>query len=117
MRSIICSSVLVVSFLIVLCPGCAQQQLQVDTSWPEKPASFEWAQMPGITLDGRDQVYIFTRSNPAVQVYKTDGAFVRSWNSGDFSGSHYIRIGPEGNIWTANITDHVVRKHSPEGRL
>lgn len=125
MRSIICSSVLVVSFLIALCPGCANQQhgqvnlpiLQVDNSWPQKPKSFEWAQMPGITVDDRDQVYIFTRSQPAVQVYKTDGMLVRAWDSGDPNGAHFIRIGPKGNVWTANITDHVVRKHSPEGKL
>jgi len=125
MRSIFCNSVLVISFLITLCTGCANQQHlqmnppipQVDTSWPEKPASFEWAQMPGITLDNQDQVYIFTRSSPAVQVYKTDGTFVRAWDSGDPSGAHFIRIGPEGNIWTANITDHVIRKHSPDGKL
>ena len=125
MRSIFCSSVLVISFLLAFCSGCANQQhgqanlpiLQVDTSWPQKPESFEWAQMPGVTLDARDQVYIFTRSGPAVQVYKADGTFVRAWNSGDFSGAHYIRIDSEGNVWTANITDHVIRKHSPEGRL
>ncbi|MGB2862792.1 MAG: hypothetical protein WBC05_05645, partial [Sedimentisphaerales bacterium] len=127
MRSIFYSFVLVVLLLIPFCPGCAQlptnQQVSstsrcvVDSSWPQKPESFEWAQMPGITLDSQDQVYIFTRSRPAVQVYKTDGTFVRAWNSGDFSGAHYIRIDQEGNIWTANITDHVVRKHSPEGKL
>ena len=125
MRSIFCSFILAVSFLIALCPGCAQEQhgqanlpiLQVDTSWPEKPEGFEWAQMPGIVLDNRNQVYIFTRSSPAVQVYKADGTFVRAWNSGDPSGAHFIRIDPEGNIWTANIIDHVVRKHSPEGKL
>jgi len=126
MRSIFCSFTLIIFLLISLCPGCAQppvnQQVTsshcvVDTTWPEKPERFEWAQMPGITLDTRDQVYIFTRNRPAVQVYKTDGRFVRAWSSGDFSGAHYIRIGPAGNIWTANIADHVVRKHSPEGKL
>jgi DNA-binding beta-propeller fold protein YncE len=117
MRSVICSFVLVISFLIMLNSGCAQEQLQVDTSWPDKPERFEWAQMPGITLDGEDQVYFFTRSKPAVQVYKTDGTFVRAWDSGDPSGAHFIRIGPEGNIWTANIVDHVIRKHTPDGKL
>jgi DNA-binding beta-propeller fold protein YncE len=73
--------------------------------------------MAGITVDDHDQVYIYTRSSPAVQVYKTDGEFIRSWDSGDPSGAHFIRIGPEGNIWTANITDHVIRKHTPEGKL
>ena len=127
MRSICCSFTLIVVFLIAFCPGCAQplanqqdistSSCVVDASWPQKPERFEWAQMPGVTLDTRDQVYIFTRSQPAVQVYKTDGTFVRAWNSGDFSGAHYIRIGPKGNIWTANIIDHVVRKHSPDGKL
>lgn len=117
MRSIICSFVLAISFLIMLNSSCAREQLQVDTSWPDKPERFEWAQMPGIAVDSKDQVYIFTRSKPAVQVYKTDGTFVRAWDSGDPSGSHFIRVGPKGNIWTANITDHVIRKHSPDGKL
>jgi DNA-binding beta-propeller fold protein YncE len=117
MRSIIRSFVMAISFLIMFNSGCAQEQLQVDKSWPDKPESFEWEQMPGITLDGEDQVYIFTRSKPAVQVYKTDGTFVRAWDSGDPSGSHFIRIGPKGNIWTANIVDHVIRKHTPDGKL
>ena len=68
MRSIIRSFVMAISFLIMLNSGCAQAQLQVDTSWPDKPERFEWAQMPGITLDDEDQVYIFTRSSPAVQI-------------------------------------------------
>ena len=117
MRSNVCAFVLIVLSFITLYPGCAKQHLQVDTSWPKKPESFEWAQMPGITVVDHDQVYIYTRSNPAVQVYKTDGEFIRSWDSGDPSGAHFIRIDPEGNVWTANIADHVIRKHNPEGKL
>lgn len=124
MRSTVYISVLVILFLITFSPGYAQEQhgqanlliLQVDTSWPEKPEGFKWAQMPGITLDERDRVYIFTRNSPALQVYKTDGAFVSAWNSGDPNGAHFIRIDPEGNVWTANIVDHVVRKYTAEGK-
>jgi streptogramin lyase len=89
----------------------------VDAAWPQKPEQFKWAQMPGITVDARDQVYIFTRSQPAVQIYRTDGTFVRSWDMEDFAGAHFIRIDPGGNIWTANINSHLVRKYSPEGKL
>jgi DNA-binding beta-propeller fold protein YncE len=125
MRSIFYSYVLILSFLLIFYPGCAHEQhgktnmpiLQVDTSWPEKPERFEWAQMPGITLDDQDQVYIFTRSSPAVQVYKTDGTFVRAWDSGDPNGAHFIRIDPEGNVWAANYIEHVIRKHSPDGKV
>jgi len=89
----------------------------VDVTWPQKPDHFKWGQMPGITVDNQDQVYIFTRSQPAVQVYQPDGKFLRAWNVEDFGGAHYIRLGPEGNVWTANINSHVVRKYSPEGKL
>ena len=89
----------------------------VDSAWPQKPDDFMWAQMAGIAIDGSDQVYIFTRSNPAIQVYRTDGALLRSWDMEDPSGAHFIRVGPEGNIWAADITNHVVRKYTPEGKL
>jgi hypothetical protein len=118
MRPIFSSFGLLILFLITFCPGCSQRSLNqqvsktsecvVDAAWPEKPESFEWAQMPGIAVDDKDQIYICTRSRPAVQVYKTDGTFVRAWDSGDPSGSHFIRISPKGNIWTANITDLTV---------
>lgn len=127
MRSIFCRFASMFLLLITISLGRAQPPAGlhdstelhciVDTAWPEKPERFEWAQMPGIAVDDKDQVYICTRSRPAVQVYKTDGTFMRAWDSGDSSGSHFIRIGPEGNVWTANIVDHVVRKHSPEGKL
>jgi DNA-binding beta-propeller fold protein YncE len=89
----------------------------VDPTWPQKPDSFKWAQMPGITVDAKDNIYIFTRSQPGVQVYKADGTLLRSWDVEDVNGAHFIRIGPAGNVWTANIANHVVRKYSPKGKL
>ena len=45
----------------------------VDATWPKKPERYKWAQMAGIAVDKQDQIYIFTRSQPTVQVYKADG--------------------------------------------
>lgn len=121
------SSIIVIAFvLIMFCiaqaqPSSIQQgdtaHYVVDTTWPKKPDRYKWAQMAGIAVDKQDQIYIFTRSQPTVQVYKTDGTLVRVWFMEDSSGSHFIRVGPEGNIWTANISEHVVRKYSPKGKL
>jgi DNA-binding beta-propeller fold protein YncE len=88
-----------------------------DPTWPHKPDRFKWGQMPGITVDTHDHVYIFARSQPGVQVYQTDGTLLRAWDIEDVSGAHYIRIGPAGNVWAANIENHVVRKYSPKGKL
>jgi DNA-binding beta-propeller fold protein YncE len=89
----------------------------VDPTWPRKPERLTWGQMPGIALDRHDQVYISNRSTPAVQVYRTDGTFVRAWDIKDATGAHFIRVDPEGNIWTADIKSHLVCKHSPEGKV
>jgi DNA-binding beta-propeller fold protein YncE len=82
-----------------------------------KPDHFTWGQTPGVTVDNRDYIYVFTRSDPAVQIYQSDGTFVRAWNVEDPNGAHFIRIGPAGNVWTANIKTHTIRKYSPEGKL
>ena len=51
----------------------------VDAAWPKKPERFKWAQMAGIAVDKQDHIYLFTRSQPTVQVYKTDGTMVRDY--------------------------------------
>jgi DNA-binding beta-propeller fold protein YncE len=113
-------------FSIVFNSGCSQlpitqqdkpSEYTVEATWPRKPDNFLWAQMPGITIDHQDHIYIFTRNNPAVQVYQADGALLRAWNVEDPNGAHFVRIGPAGNIWTANITNHTIRKYSPDGKL
>ncbi|MCL5282812.1 MAG: peptidyl-alpha-hydroxyglycine alpha-amidating lyase family protein [Planctomycetes bacterium] len=89
----------------------------VDPTWPRKPERFTWGQTPGMTLDAQDQVYVSTRSSPAVQVYRTDGTFVRAWDIKDATGAHFIRVDPQGNIWTTDIKSHLVCKHSSEGKV
>ena len=95
----------------------ATAQYVVDPTWPRKPDRLTWGQMPGVMVDARDQIYISTRSTPAVQVYRTDGTFVRAWDIKDATGAHYIRVDPEGNIWTTDIKSHLVCKHNPDGKV
>lgn len=90
---------------------------EVDPSWPERPPGMPWAAMPGIAVDARDQVWLFTRTNPPVQVFTAEGKFVRAWGEGLLPGAHHIKIDREGNIWAADLRLHVVRKFTPEGQL
>lgn len=90
---------------------------EVDPSWPERRADMPWGSMPGITVDPKDQVWLFTRTNPPVQIYTSEGKFVRAWGQGDLEGAHYIRTDRQGNVWAADIRLHVVRKFTPEGEL
>lgn len=90
---------------------------EVDPSWPQRPANMPWGDVPGIAVDRHDQVWVFTRTNPPVQVFTTDGRFVRAWG-GDIVGiAHHIKIDREDNVWLSDIGLHVVRKCTPDGEV
>src|SRR5262245_6940965 len=85
----------------------------VAPAGPHLPADMQWCAVSGIAVDAKDQVYGFTRSDQPVQVYDADGKFVRAWGKDLIKSSHHIRIVREGNVWTADIFDHTIRKFTP----
>ena len=104
-------------------PGFAKSpvivEYEVDPAWPKRPdhiAAQGW--VSGLAVDANDQVWFFRKGPDPVQVYSTDGTFVRSWgNDQEFVQPHHLRIDPEGNIWLADFGKHVVQKFTPEGKL
>ncbi len=91
---------------------------QVDPAWPKRPEGVAWGAMPGVAVDGQDNVWIFTRAVPPVQVYQaSDGAFVRSFSEKEIKTAHHIKIDHDGNIWLADIGRHLVMQFSPGGQL
>lgn len=90
---------------------------EVDPNWPQRPADVPWSDVPGIFVDRQDQVWVFTRTNPPVQVYSTDGRFVRAWGAGVVSNAHHMKIDREGHVWLADVGWHIVRKCTPEGQV
>jgi len=89
---------------------------KVDPAWPKRPADLAWAEMPGIAVDAKDNVYVFTRAKPPVQVFDASGKFLRAWGD-HIASSHHIRIDPKGHVWTTDIERHLVQKHTPLGKL
>jgi hypothetical protein len=89
----------------------------VDPSWPQKPADAKWAAVSGIAVDAKDQVYVFTRGTPPIQVYDTNGKYLRGWGQDVVKSAHHVKIDHEGNVWASDIGYHVVHKFTPEGKL
>jgi len=90
---------------------------KVDPSWPQRPGNAEWGNVPGIAVDDKDQVWVYTRAVPPVQVYDSSGKFVRSWGEDSVKTAHHIKFDREGNVWLADIGLHVVMQFTPEGKL
>ena len=95
----------------------AQPRYAVDPDWPQKPAEYTWASLPGVAVDAKDNVYLFTRNAPSAQIYRGDGTLVRAWNTQHPKSAHHIKIGPKGNVWTADNENHLVQKYTPQGKL
>jgi len=90
---------------------------EVDPAWPQKPSEFQWGHVPGVAVDAKDNVYVFTRAVPPVQVYDAKGKLLRSWGTKTIASAHHIKIDHEGNVWTTDIVNHTVEKYTPEGKL
>jgi len=88
----------------------------VDAKWPQRPDDMQWGHVPGIAVDAKDNVYVFTRAKHPVQVFDKNGKFLRSWGK-DIGMSHHIKIDHEGNVWIADVGHHLVQKYTPEGKL
>src|SRR5262245_54891812 len=71
---------------------------EVDPQWPQRPDGVHWGHVPGIAVDAKDQVWVYTRAIPPVQVYTTDGKFVRSWGQDDIMTAHHIKFDRSRNV-------------------
>ena len=90
---------------------------EVDPNWPQRPKGLPWGHVPGVAVDRHDHIWVFTRAEPPVQVYDSEGKFIRAWGHGMIGMSHHIKIDHEGMIWLTDARDHVVLRLTPEGKL
>ncbi|MHC4478908.1 MAG: peptidyl-alpha-hydroxyglycine alpha-amidating lyase family protein [Planctomycetota bacterium] len=90
-----------------------------DPLWPQPPAGFTAAAVPGVAVDAQGRVWTFTRSTPPVQVYDDRGRFLFAWHwpARTIKKAHYLRIDPHQNIWLADAGRHVVHKCDHDGRI
>lgn len=88
---------------------------EVEPDWPQRPAEFGTAAVPGLAVDAADNIWVFTRTKPPVQVYRPDGTFVKAWGEDIIETAHHMKIDREGHIWLADIGRHTVEKFTPEG--
>lgn len=105
------------ALLFLLLAGCVAPY-EVVPDWPKKPAGVVWGDMPGVAVDARDAVWIFTRTQPVVQAYAaSDGTLKAKWDHIEHGRAHHLKFDPQGNLWLSDVELHTVRKYSPDGKL
>src|SRR4051812_339417 len=81
------------------------------------PAEVEVGAMSAVAIDSQDQIYVLHRGEPPLVAYDATGNYLRGWGTGLFKVPHGLRLDRDGNIWTTDNGNHVLRKFNTAGRL
>lgn len=89
----------------------------VSLGFVKFPAEIELGAVSAVAVDAQDQVYILQRGEVPLLAFDSQGAYQRGWGQGLFKVPHGLRVDGEGNIWTTDNGNHVLRKFTSEGKL
>lgn len=111
-------------FVIVLCilasgicaPSRAAEPY-VSAGFVKLPAGVEIGAVSAVAVDANDAVYVLQRGEPPLLAFDREGEYVRGWGDGLFKVPHGLRIDSQGNVWTTDNGNHVLRKFTREGKL
>jgi DNA-binding beta-propeller fold protein YncE len=81
------------------------------------PDSVQLDAMSAVAIDAKDNIYALHRGQPPLVAFDAQGEFVRAWGKGLFKVPHGLRVDRDGNVWTTDNGNHVLRKFSPAGEL
>lgn len=88
-----------------------------STGFLKFPAEIEVGAMSSVAVDAEDRIYVLHRGEPPVVAFDQEGKYVNSWGQGLFKVPHGLRVDSQGDIWTTDNGNHVLRKFNREGRL
>jgi hypothetical protein len=116
-------------------PALAQQRVPELTftsvpDYPTLPDGMNFGEVPGVAVNARGHVFVFSRSNSATgpafgaaaaQLFEFDqnGTFVREIGKGLYAWSeaHSVRIDRNDHIWAIDKGSNMVVRFNPEGRV
>ena len=70
-----------------------------------------------VSVDSKDNVYVFCRGPIPVIIFNSEGEFIKSWGEGEFFRPHGIAHDVKDNIYLIDDQGHMVEKRDSEGKL
>jgi hypothetical protein len=121
--------------LVLVAPLVAQQNvpdLSFDSvpNFFKLPAGMNFGEVPGVAVDSKENIYVFTRSNTAggpayaptaaqLLEFSPNGEFMREIGKGLYAWSeaHTVRIDKNDNIWAIDKGSDMVIQFNQSGRV
>src|SRR5262252_9002714 len=127
--------VLLACLALLATPAIAQQsvpEIAFDSvpGYPNLPAGMNFGEVPGVAVNSKGHVFVFTRSNSAngpayaptaaqLLEFGTKGEFLREIGKGlyGWSFAHSVRIDKDDNIWAIDKGSDMVIKFNQAGQV
>jgi len=121
--------------LAIVGPAFAQQRVPEIRftsvpDYPHLPDGMNFGEVPGVAVNSKGHVFVFSRSNSATgpafgaaaaQLFEFDqnGDYVREIGKGLYAWSeaHSVRIDKADNIWAIDKGSNMIVKFNPQGRV
>jgi len=97
--------------------GSGKHTYELVDGWAKLPQGWKILDVGGVTVDKKDNVYVFNRSEHPLMIFDRDGNLKSHWGGGMFKRAHGSCIDPQGNIFCTDDENHTVRKFTPDGKL
>lgn len=91
--------------------------LTVIPDFFKTPIDGNISQPRGVAVNSKGHIFIFNTGHYQLMEFDGKGHFVKAWGEGLFQDPHGLRIDKEDNIWTTDLSTHLILKFSPEGKL
>jgi len=97
--------------------GAGKYTYELVDGWAKCPEGFSFVDVPGLSIDAQDRVYILNRGAHPVMVFDREGNLMTSWGEGFFTRAHGSCVCPGGSVYCTDDGNHTVSKFTPEGKL
>jgi peroxiredoxin/DNA-binding beta-propeller fold protein YncE len=97
--------------------SCAADEPYRSVGFVEFPKDVELGAVSSVAIGKDDEIYILQRGEVPLLAFDKDGKYLRGWGQGLFKVPHGLRVDREGNIWTTDNGNHVLRKFDRQGHL
>src|SRR5580704_5971210 len=135
MKALITAGLLLMATPFLAQQSFAQQsvpQIPFDSvaDFPKLPDGMNFGEVPGVAVNSKGHVFVFTRSNSAngpayaptaaqLLEFTAEGDFVREIGKGLYAWAfaHSVRIDKDDNIWAIDKGSDMIVKFNPAGRV
>jgi len=94
-------------------------------NWPNMPKGQNFGECSGVDVDKQDNVWIANRGAWPIMEFDKNGKLLQAWDENvtrltpapnHGTGSHGLRVDPDGNIWLIDVDGHLLHKYNAQGR-